>query len=219
MAADRLALDHIVLMIEPDGPEPAALDRLGLRESYRRAHPGQGTANVCYCFDNAYLELLWQTDAAEIAAPPALRTRLKERVRWRHNGASPFGISLRGTAPLPFEVWQYRPVYLPDGMSIPIAMDSEHPGHPLIFRSPGDSRPDAWTDGRAGQRQTGTGLTEIIGLHLETPVAAGIPPSLRALDTQGLLTVEAGRRHRLVLNIAQAAGGARQLVLPGCAWG
>lgn len=55
-----LALDHLFVFVEPGAPERAALERAGLRESFRRRHPGQRTANVCFCFDNAYLELLWE---------------------------------------------------------------------------------------------------------------------------------------------------------------
>jgi len=212
-----MELCHVFLMIAPDGPEPAALEGLGLVESFRRVHPGQGTANACYCFDNAYLELLWPTNTAELEAPRTLRTRLKERARWRSNGASPFGIVLRADGPLPFETWPYQPVYLPDGMSIPVAVDSDHPGHPFVFGSPGATPPLAWTDGRAGARQGAAGLTEIIGLHLETPVAAGIPASLRSLEALGLLTVEAGEAHRMTLDIT-GRDGPRRLVLPACAW-
>ncbi|MBT9552194.1 MAG: hypothetical protein IV088_15200 [Hydrogenophaga sp.] len=39
-------IDHVFIFIERDGPEIDALKRLGLTETHRRAHPGQGTANV-----------------------------------------------------------------------------------------------------------------------------------------------------------------------------
>ena len=65
MPAMTLAVDHLFLLIEPDGPEIEALRHLGLTETYRRTHPGQGTANACFAFDNLYLELLWLTREAE----------------------------------------------------------------------------------------------------------------------------------------------------------
>ncbi len=210
-------LCHLFMLIESDGPEPAALAALGLAESFRRDHPGQGTANLCYCFDNAYLELLWVTDAAALEAPRIRRTRFQERAAWRRNGASPFGVGLRGDGPLPFETWAYRPPYLPDGMSLPVAVDSDHPGHPFLFRSPGAAPPIAWSDDRAGRRQTASGLREIIGLSLETPVAAGIPASLRALEALGLLRVAHGAAHRLTVEIT-GDQGPRRLSLPDCVW-
>jgi hypothetical protein len=52
-------LDHIFLMVRPGALEASGLARAGLCESFRRDHPGQGSSNLCYCFDNAHLELLW----------------------------------------------------------------------------------------------------------------------------------------------------------------
>lgn len=51
------------LFVFVDNLERAAekMARYGFQESYRRNHPGQGTENVCYCFDNLYLELLCAT--------------------------------------------------------------------------------------------------------------------------------------------------------------
>ncbi|MBK8213640.1 MAG: VOC family protein [Myxococcales bacterium] len=50
-----MELDHLFVFV--DGPSEAeeALTLLGLDETYRRVHPGQGTANVCCAFDDAYL--------------------------------------------------------------------------------------------------------------------------------------------------------------------
>lgn len=69
MTTHGLEIDHVFLFIEPGGPEIDALQRLGFTETYRRAHPGQGTANVCFAFDNLYLELLWLTSEAEARSP------------------------------------------------------------------------------------------------------------------------------------------------------
>ena len=166
---DTLELDHVFVFVTPGAPEAAAL---GLCESYRRRHPGQGTANVCYCFDNAYLELLWVTDRAELTAPAVARTRLAERADWRRTGASPFGIALRGPdpdTPLPFESWDYAAPFLPAGMAIPVAVASDDPRQPFLFRSPGTARPDTWPDdaggSRAGARQRPIGLAEIAAVE------------------------------------------------------
>lgn len=213
-----LALDHLFTFVEPGAPEAERLARDGLRESYSRAHPGQGTANICYCFDNAYLELLWQTDRAEIAAPALARTGLAERADWRRNGACPFGIGLRG-ASLPFETWDYCPPYLPHGWAIPVGAASADPRQPFLFRSPGDSRPDAWTDGKAGLRQQGAGLAEIAGLHLDFP--AGLEPGVEVLmlAAAGLLTLGAADNWRLTLTLSHSGTGpARRLSLPDFTW-
>ena len=58
-------LDHIFFFVGPDAPEIARMADLGFAETYRRVHRGQGTQNVCYAFDNLYLELLWIRDVDE----------------------------------------------------------------------------------------------------------------------------------------------------------
>ena len=199
------ALCHVFVFTEPGAPERAALEAAGLRESYRRAHPGQGTANVCYCLDNAYLELLWVEDAGDLASAPIARTRLAERSRWRETGASPFGLSLRGA--MPFDAWEFRPPYLPPGMAIPVALSSEDPRQPFLFRSPGDARPDAWTDGRAGDRQRAAGLAEIAGVRLEFPAGVEPGPDWRALEASGLLVLGRGPAPRLELTLSRRDGG------------
>jgi hypothetical protein len=187
-----LAIDHLFLFVDPDGAAIRSLEQAGLVESYRRGHPGQGTANVCYCFDNAYVELLWVTDLGELNSPGTARTRLAQRADWRRNGSCPFGIALRGDSPLPFETWDYRPLYLPPGMAIPVALSSEDPRQPLMFRSPGNSRPDQWPDGSAADRQRGAGLAAITGMELAFPRAVRPSADLRAIESLGLLTIREG---------------------------
>ncbi|HSK41670.1 MAG TPA: VOC family protein, partial [Arenibaculum sp.] len=75
-------IDHVFVFVEPGAPEARGLASAGLRESFRRRHPGQGTANVCYCLDDAYLELLWVDDAAAVASEAVAPTRLAERAAW-----------------------------------------------------------------------------------------------------------------------------------------
>lgn len=207
-------LCHVFVFVEDRAAALAALDACGLAESFRRRHDGQGTANVCACFDNAYLELLWAEDQGELASISVARTRLAERSRWRDTGASPFGLGLRGR--LPFPTWEYRPPYLPDGNGIAIALGSEDPRQPFLFRSPAEARPDRWTNGLAGQRQTAAGLSEITGLHLDLPVGAS--PALRTLAERGFLTMKPAVKPRLLLTISRADGGQRVLSLPDFVW-
>ena len=64
-----MELDHVFVMCDVGAPEAAALHALGLREGSPNTHPGQGTACRRFFFGNAYLELVWVTDAAEAQAP------------------------------------------------------------------------------------------------------------------------------------------------------
>ncbi len=208
------AIDHVFLMVAPEVPELDRLRGLGLAESFRRAHPGQGTANACFCFDNAYLELLWLTAPAEASSCDLARSGLPARAHWRRSGASPFGVALRHTDPaarLPFESWDYRAPFLPAGMTIAVAVASDDSSQPLLFRSPGVARPDGWTDGRAGDRQRAAGFTEIAGLRLAFPDDVTPGPAIDALASTGLIGLDRGASEpALLLDLTRADGGARQ---------
>lgn len=205
-----LDLCHVFVFVADQHAAEETLSRCGLRESFRRRHPGQGTANICACFDNSYLELLWPEDEAELSSAKVVRTRLAERSRWRETGASPFGIGLRSR--LPFPSWDYRPPFLPDTASVPVALASDDPRQPFVFRSPNETRPDAWTDGRAGQRQKAAGLAEITHLRLELPVAPA--PAIKILAEKGLISLVPAVTVRMELTISRADGGSNRLALP-----
>ena len=216
--AAGLELDHVFVFVAPGGAEADGLARAGLVETYRRDHPGQGTTNVCYCFDNAYLELLWVRDAREIVSPAVARTCLAERADWRRTGASPFGIAVHAApdVPLPFATWDYAAPFLPDGVTLPVAVASDDPLQPFMFRAPRTTHPDAWPDGRAGERQRPAGLAEIAAVQLNFP--AGVEPAdaCRQLAAAGLLTLgrsEDGPRMVLILS-AVDGGPPRRLSLP-----
>jgi Glyoxalase-like domain len=206
-----IEIDHIFLFIEPEGPEIDALSRLGFLETYRRAHPGQGTANVCFAFDNLYLELLWLTSEAEARSPAIARTRLWERSQWRRLGTCPFGIAFRGDlASAGVPTWGYRPPYLPPGMSITVATDSDDPMQPMLFVSPGREAPRDWPAERQGrlQRDAGWGEARVLTLKL----AAGVTPSaaLVSLAAASGLTLQPGEgpTHGLSLDLVGVDGSA-----------
>lgn len=183
-----MKLDHLFVFTEPGGGALLRhLTSVGLVESYRRVHPGQGTANVCICFDNAYLELLWVTDEAEASSSAIARTGLLERSRWRTAGTCAFGVAVR-EGDLPFETWAYRPPYLPDGESIPVAVESDDHRLPLVFRSPGTRGPAQWTGARARPLQHAAGFSTMsVVLRPLDDIAEA--PVLQALDAAGVVTL------------------------------
>jgi hypothetical protein len=98
---------------------------LGFAEGSSNTHPGQGTANRRFYFENFMLELVWVADQAEARNERTRRTRLWERCESQDSQVSPFGIIFRstGTPPAlpPFATWSYTPLYLPPGLAIQIA--------------------------------------------------------------------------------------------------
>lgn len=186
-------LDHLFVFGRPG--DAADLARFGLTESYRRQHPGQGTGNACYRLDNAYLELLWVDDPAEIDSPLVAPTGLGPRSRWREAGTCPFGIALRGDGALPFATWSYRPPYLPPQIpEIAMAVGSEDAGKPLLFVSPGGAAPGQDFQARLGWKQ-------ITGVTLAGPQSTTALPGITqvpAADWHATLEIDGGvqgRRH------------------------
>ena len=132
-----LELDHVFVATTADEAPGAigALEAFGLQCGGRWVHRGQGTANACFFFQNAYLELLWLHDAREARSPAVAPLALDERLRWRETGACPFGVGVRGEADVPVETWSYAAPYA-GGMVMPIVTPPSTPREPLVFFSP-----------------------------------------------------------------------------------
>lgn len=187
-------LDHIFLALDPRSDEGTELVRRGLEPSFRRDHPGQGTQNLCFCFDNAYLELLWTRDKTELQANALTRSKLPERMARAANGACPFGIAIRPVAgqenrpELPFKSWAYRPSYLPQGTAIQVATMSDDARLPFLFHVPEARAPADWPNGLAGTRQLASGLVRIVAvrLHLQAAPVAAMAKVQKALPWLGV---------------------------------
>ena len=194
-------------MIEANGPEIAHLASLGLVETYRRTHTGQGTQNVCYGFDNLFLELLWVNDPHAARSEAITRTGLYERSLWRTQGTCPFGIAWRRSQASPallLPTWEFKPPYLPKGMSIPVATDSDDPRQPLIFESPGSTSPIEWPIEKRGYLQHPAGLGSVAEIRLTMPAdspPSGALASLARTETPPF-SIDAPGPYRLRLRIA-----------------
>lgn len=130
-----LELDHVFVCPEEPAAAVRALSDFGLEIGARRVHAGQGTANACFFFDNAYLEILWRHDDEELQSDVVRPLALWERVRWRETAASPFGIAFRPGGEIPVAAWIYDAPFLPAGTGLPIATPEHSPWEPLIFFS------------------------------------------------------------------------------------
>lgn len=164
-----------------------AVERLGLTETYRRKHPGQGTANVCCCFDNGFIEFLWVENPEEASREPALRLGMIER---RQPGKCPFGISWRGEAgPKSPAKWRYMPSYLPPGMGIDVLDDRSNHLLPLMFQSPGTAAPIDWPEERRRGLQHQNGFGRVLTVDLKVPERIVKHEHLTWLNESGLARV------------------------------
>ena len=71
-------------------PEAEYLTRLGLIEGLPNVHPGQGTANRRFFFENAMLELLWVEHPGEAQNEQTAPTKLWDRWSGRLDGVVSF---------------------------------------------------------------------------------------------------------------------------------
>jgi hypothetical protein len=131
-----MEIDHVFMLVSADSP---IIHSTGLIETYRRLHQGQGTQNICFCFENLFLEMLWVNNQAEATREAIGRTKLYERSKWLQDPTvNPFGIAWRkNQQPSQAEVptWDFAPPYLPLGLVIPVATDSDDLSQPMMFQS------------------------------------------------------------------------------------
>ena len=193
-------LDHVFVCTNLDAPETTQLVSHGLIEGPSGAHQGQGTANRCFLFHNAYLELIWIHSGEEARSPLTERTRLLERWTGRADGTCPFGICLRPARPsgggdLPFAAWDYLPRYVAESSPIHIGTNSDRLAEPMLFFIESASRPDSWP--RQPPLHHRLGVREITRLSWMRPTDNPLSPELRAVVDAGCLNVALGHAHAL----------------------
>jgi hypothetical protein len=213
-----MELDHLFVFVKNLDAAKAMGKALGLTETYQRTHKGQGTANICFCFDNAFLELLFLTDSVEATSPLIARTKLLERSQWRTQQSCPVGIAWRltaeETAPT-FPQWMFTPAYLPPGAQIPIATESDAEVNPMLFQSPGTSAPQDWQAERKGDLQNAVGFRKIARVILTCPDNFVIGRTLDELTRTIDLVVRRGTIDRwgVTMVVQHADGTMRNLEL------
>lgn len=179
-----ILIDHVFMFIEKKSD---ALDRikiLGLTETYRRRHTGQGTANACYAFNNMFLEFIWLENEDEIRSDQIKDTGLFERSQWTSSNSCPFGIAYRdseGNLELEVEHWDFKPTYLPKDNTIRVTDDSKNPIHPMIFKAISKVSPVEWAKEKRGHLQSALGLKIIDRITISTPQDYEVSPSLSEL--------------------------------------
>lgn len=202
-----MELDHIFVFCKPDSGYGQWLKSFGLVETYRRQHPGQGTENICFCFENAFIELLWVNDESETRSPLIARTGLYERSRHRDLGTCPFGIAWRGSGQIP--TWPYHPPYMPPQVAIDVATDGDDPTQPMMFRSPGDSAPRSWPAERRGNLQRDAGFQSVRLQQLAIPSNKSPSPALQTLASDvGFDLCNGGSSYRMDLRLDRRMGEA-----------
>jgi hypothetical protein len=201
-----IELDHVFICVARGAPEAEHLLEFGLSEGSPNVHPGQGTANRRFFFQNAMLELLWVEDLQEAQNRQTAPTLLWERWSGRHSGACPFGIIVRpantGMTTVPFPSHEYRPEWLAPDLKIYLAPSGIE--EPMWLFMPFLQRLHK-------ERQFVThpnGACEITKLTLTTPMPLR-SSAAQALVENAVLSIREGPEYLLIIELNKSQ---RQIV-------
>lgn len=131
-------VDH-VFIFSNKGREADDLVEFGLIEGSGRVHPGLGTANRRFFFDNFYLEILWVENEAEAKSEYASPLKLWERSTFNDNDYSRYGLCFENeidSDPLFKNSLKFQPEYYPKGKFLEVFPHKDEPYFPWIFRLP-----------------------------------------------------------------------------------
>jgi glyoxalase-like protein len=207
-----LELDHVFICVEEAPAAERALADFGLQFGLRAIHGGQGTANACAFFDNAYLELLSPHDDQELQSLAVRPLTLWERVHWRQTGASPFAIAFRtDNIELSINTWPYEAAFLPPGKNIPIVTAANAGHEPLIFLIPATlpirRRPP---QAHRGKHRSLTRVT------VSGPRVSALSADVRKLCDPEVLAIRQAPEHQLELDWAALVPASPMISVPRC---
>jgi len=132
-----MSVNHIFIFTDDYDKAAQEIIDFGFTEGSNRVHPGQGTQNRKFNFNNFFLEILWVHDKNEINSALTKPTKLGERANWKNNGSSPFGLCLdysKNEDKLFENYFSYEPSYLPQGMEIQVLRNIKETTLPWTFR-------------------------------------------------------------------------------------
>lgn len=190
-----MQIDHLFIRTFPHAPEAELLRTFGLTEGSGNHHPGQGTQNRRFFFHNAFIELLWIADTAEVTSAATAPTMLHRRLS--DDSTSPFGICLRpspGQNGPSFPSWPYTPAYLPAGMSIDIACDADL-AEPMWFYFAQAQAPGNAPTERRQPLDHACGTRQITAITITTPTEKPWSSAAAAATRTEGLTMRRGDNH------------------------
>jgi hypothetical protein len=184
------------------------LAAFGLTEGTPNVHPGQGTACRRFFFANAYLELLWVSNAADAQSETIQPTHLYERWARRASGACPLGLGFRSKTEhdvsVPFSSWEYRPPYLPAPLCLHVATNASVLTEPMLFYLPVGLR-----SAKRPALAHRAGLHEVTRVEVVSPHADRLSSETAAVTGAGLAQLRAGPEYLVELSFDGELQGQR----------
>ncbi|HMI86352.1 MAG TPA: VOC family protein [Polyangiaceae bacterium] len=201
-------IDHVFFATADADAAEREITQFGVTFTRRVAHHGQGTANACAMFENAFFEILRPVEYQELRCANVRPLGLEERIHWRETGACPFGVCFRPSdadgalASWPFETWRYEAAYLPTGACIPIVTPVGCLAEPLVFLAtkPRSVNHEMPLHRGAVRRLTGV---KVVRVGSASVVSQGV----RWFSENGYFSLADGAAHRLELEWNHGAEG------------
>lgn len=197
-----MEIDHIYICTENKAPAGDLLIEFGLREGSSNIHPGQGTANRRFYFHNLMLELLWVEDTEEVQNERTKPMRLFERCQLDSHVSSPFGIAFRPTVgnneTIPFPVWDYHPIYLPEFLKIQVA-DNTPLSEPMYFYLSFATRQDKVLDDNKEPMEHKVPLREVTNVKIHVNQDISLSNSANILNQLNEISIEKDKEHFIEL--------------------
>ncbi len=194
-----MELDHFFICTRKGAAEAELLENFSLSEGSRNFHPGQGTANRRFFFQNAMMELLWLDNPSEAQSDITAPTGLFERCSLSDERISPFGICFRPDNStensIPFPAWNYNPAYLPPNLSI--AVGKAPLTEPMWFFLPFMKRPDL--DVRKEPADHETGFREVTAVTVTIKNINKLSAPATTADNLENFSIQSGNAHLLEL--------------------
>ena len=203
-----MEFDHVFICVAEPADEAEQLVDFGLVEGTSNHHPGQGTANRRFFFQNAFIEVLFPTDSTELNNELTGPTNLHERFPPKAHHVSPFGVCFRPSKSepnVPFENWSYRPPYLPEHLDVKVARSPTT--EPMWFYLSFGSRPDSVTDEKRQPLAHQCGFRSITSVKVYTPPVDAFSQPATVLNKSSIVEYIEGKEHLLVLGFDNEARG------------
>jgi Glyoxalase-like domain len=197
----ELELDHVFVCAPRAHEDFALLRGAGLSCGVNRIHGGQGTANANFYFDNAYLELLWLHDAAEVRSAVVSPMALWERLTSGVTGACPFGVGFRALSQAVaerFSTWKYAAPFLPRGEAMSMVSPRASEKEPLVFLSRASAAPVDYPPEMSVPLEQKGKRRRLRKVHIQTPTGLFSPEVGKVIET-GLLSIERGKAYHMEL--------------------
>ncbi|WGK64855.1 VOC family protein [Croceiramulus getboli] len=189
-----MTIDHLFICSSQQGQEAEQFVQLGWQDGSSRIHPGQGTVNRKFYFENGFLELLWIDDLEELQNGPAATIGLQERFHWQTEEVSRFGLCLAPSPELDLlfaKANTYRPDYFSPGKIINYF---HFPKLPWVFKLPFPPKFNPQEP-----LQDALGIQELTKVIFEIPDLNGSEPLLRHLNQQKSLVFRDGSTTALIM--------------------